>query len=119
MAPPRKKRTLSKPQRYYTFNLFVCFETGHTFTEKEVRFGSGEDESDVQPTDKALAELGRQFMECAREHCSVDANNVEVRLDYLVGIVDSSKPEFRWIFERKVTSPAAKVSTKRQRRKPL
>lgn len=86
--PERNNTSTKQMQGHYTFRVHVYFEIQYTFTGAEVQHECGGAPSDVEPTEKALADLQNEMQEYVGGNYSVDELEVDADSDDLLGIID-------------------------------
>jgi hypothetical protein len=69
--------------KHYVFEVYCSFKMQYTFSEQEVQRDCGGDETDFEPTDKALEALQRELEEhlssdygCMDVHASADSDSL-------------------------------------------
>jgi hypothetical protein len=85
MRPIRRKLAGTK-KRLYTFNVSVNFNVQFTFTEKEIEQSEEGWENDVDPTEKALANLEQEITECLSKEYYVSEVEAFADFESLLGI---------------------------------
>jgi hypothetical protein len=75
-------------QKRYTFSVVCSFTMQHTFDESEIEPDPGGNESDVEPTDRALLALACELEELLSTHYSVFDVDASSDSDSLLGTVD-------------------------------
>jgi len=75
-------------QKRYTFNVTCSFTMQHTCDESEIEPDPGGNETDVEPTDRALLALARGLEELLSTHYPVSDVDASSDSEMLLGTAD-------------------------------
>jgi hypothetical protein len=102
-----QKKSIGTIERYHTFTVSVDFKIQFTFTEKDVELSEEGGEDNIDPTDKALAELEQEITEYLSNNYVVSGVNAYADFDSLLGTDEVVKPS--------KISPKIKTSVRKKR----
>ena len=102
-----QKKSTGTIERFHTFIVSFDFKMQYTFTEKNVQPSEEGGEDNIDPTDKALAELEQEITEYLSYNYVVSEVRAYADFDSLLGTDEVVKPS--------KTSPKIKKSVREKR----
>ena len=108
-----QKKSTGTIERFHTFNVSFDFKMQFTFTDKDVQSSEEGGEDNIDPTDKALAELEQEITEFLSYNYVVSEVRAYADFDSLLGTDEVVKPSKT--SHKKKTSAKEKHSRKIKR----